>query len=189
MNTDRRKAISAADRRLARDLRRQHPRALEQIGALYGALLRGYLADALGDAASAEDVMQLTMIDVWRRGPSYDPTRASLSTWLLMIARSRAIDHLRRRVPEPYDPDSMAAVIDRDSEDQADALISRWRLAGLLTGLPKQEAMLLELRFYEGLSQSHIAQRTGIPLGTVKMRMVRALDRLRSTIEQEEGWP
>jgi RNA polymerase sigma-70 factor (ECF subfamily) len=103
-----------------------------------------------------------------------------------MIARSRAIDHLRRRVPEPYDPDTMPELVDRESEDQADALVERWRVAGLIAGLPKQEARLLEMRFYQGLSQSEIAQRTGIPLGTVKMQMVRALERLRNAIEQEE---
>lgn len=174
------------DRTLARDLRRQHPRAVERLSERYGALLRGYLNEAVGDRFSAEDVLQMTMIDAWRRGPTYDPSRASLATWLLMIARSRAIDHLRRRVPEPYDPDTMPELVDRESEDQADALVERWRVAGLIAGLPKQEARLLEMRFYQGLSQSEIAQRTGIPLGTVKMQMVRALERLRNAIEQEE---
>ena len=179
----------AAERRLARDLRKQHPRALEAISNRYGALLRGYLREAVGDGATAEDVLQMTMIDVWRRGATYDPERASLSTWLLMIARSRAIDHHRRRVPEPYDPDSMPELVDRDSEDLADALVERWRMAGLIASLPKEEAKLLELRFYRGLTQSEIAAQTGIPLGTVKMRMVSALARLRACIEREEGHP
>lgn len=185
MKHDRRTAGSAGDRRLARELRRQDPRALDTIGERFGPLLRGYLTSALCDAVSAEDVMQLTLLDVWRRGPTYDPSRAALSTWLLMIARSRAIDHLRRRVPEPYDPAGLEEVIDRDSEDQLDALVERWRVAGLISALPKQEAWLLRLRFYDGLSQTQIAERTGIPLGTVKMRMVRALERLRHAIEQE----
>jgi RNA polymerase sigma factor (sigma-70 family) len=90
-----------ADRRLVRELRRRDPRAVEMIGERYGPLLRGYLPRALGDPSSAEDVLQLTMLDVWRRGPTYDPERASLTTWLLMIARPRAIDHLRRRCPNP----------------------------------------------------------------------------------------
>lgn len=162
---------------------------IELVSERFGRLLRGYLNELLADAGAAEDVLQLTLIDVWKRGPSYDPARASLSTWLLMIARSRAIDHLRRRVPEPYDPDTMPELIDRDTEDQADALIERWRIAGLIAALPKQEAMFLRLRFYEGLSQSEIAARTGIPLGTVKMRMVKALDRLRDAIESEESMP
>ena len=107
------------ERKLVRDLQRKHPQALERISERFGRLLRGYLNDALADAGAAEDVLQLTLIDVWKRGPSYDPERASLSTWLLMIARSRAIDHLRRRVPEPYDPDTMPELVDRETEDQA----------------------------------------------------------------------
>ncbi len=177
------------ERKLVRDLQRRHPEVIELVSERFGRLLRGYLNELLADAGAAEDVLQLTLIDVWKRGPSYDPARASLSTWLLMIARSRAIDHLRRRVPEPYDPDTMPELIDRDTEDQADALIERWRIAGLIAALPKQEAMFLRLRFYEGLSQSEIAARTGIPLGTVKMRMVKALDRLRDAIESEESMP
>ena len=164
------------ERQIVRDLRRRHPRALEQVSKRYGPLLRGYLGETLGDRATVEDVLQMTLIDVWRRGPTYDPSRASLTTWLSMIARSRAIDHHRRRVPEPFDPDTLPELVDHESEDMADALVERWRVAGLIAGLPKQEAQLLEMRFYMGLSQSEISERTGIPLGTVKMRMVRALE-------------
>ncbi len=127
------------------------------------------------------------MIDIWRRGPTYDPERASVTTWLLLIARSRAIDHLRRRVPEPYEPETVATVVDREAQDETAALVERWRVAGLLSALPRQESRLLSLRFYGGLTQAQIAQRTGLPLGTVKMRMVRALERLREAIEREES--
>jgi RNA polymerase sigma-70 factor (ECF subfamily) len=85
---ERRISAPPIDRRLVRELRRRDPRAVETIGERYGPLLRGYLAGALGDPSSAEDVLQMTMLDVWRRGPTYDPERASLTTWLLMIARS-----------------------------------------------------------------------------------------------------
>lgn len=182
----RRSSPSAPDRRLLRDLRRQDPRAVERITERYGALLRGYLGEVLADRGAVDDVLQLTLLDVWRRGPTFDPGRASLSTWLLLIARSRAVDHLRRRVPEPYDPESIAQFAESDGEDTAAALIERWRVAGLIATLPRQEARLLELRFYGGLTQREIAAQTGIPLGTVKMQMVRALERLRGAIEREE---
>lgn len=182
----RRSEAGADERKLARDLQRQKPQAIDRVSERYGGLLRGYLSETLADSATVEDVLQLTLLDVWRRGPSYDAERASLSTWLLMIARSRAIDHLRRRVPEPYDPGTMPEVIDRESEDQAEALVEQWRMAALIATLPKDEATMLKMRFYEGYSQSEIAERTGIPLGTVKMRMVKALDRLRDSIEREE---
>jgi RNA polymerase sigma-70 factor (ECF subfamily) len=173
------------ERRLIRALRREDPRAVELVSEAYGALLRGFLAEVLDDRDAVPDVLQQTLLDVWRRGQEYDPKRASLATWLLVIARSRAIDHMRRRVPEPVDPDSLAAFADRDRVDETGALLERWRIAGMIAALPRDEARLLQLRFYDGLSQRQIAERTGMPLGTVKMRMVHALDRLRLMVDEE----
>ena len=106
----------------------------------------------------------------------------------MTIARSRAIDELRRRVPEPCDPAGTAAELqDTDPERSPDALLERWRVAHLLSRLRPDEAELLRMRFYAGLSQSEIAERTGVPLGTVKMRMVAALQRLRGMLDDEEA--
>jgi RNA polymerase sigma-70 factor, ECF subfamily len=174
------------ERRLIRALRREDPRAVELVAEAYGSLLRGFLSEALDDRDAVADVLQQTLLEVWRRGHDYDPERASLATWLLVIARSRAIDHLRRRVPEPVDSDSLAAIADRDRPDETGVLLERWRMAGMIAALPREEARMLRLRFYEGLSQSEIAERTEMPLGTVKMRMVQALDRLRSMLDEEE---
>ncbi len=162
---------------------------MEKIGERFGPLLRGFLTQALGDPGAVEDVLQLTLMDIWKRGPTYDPQRASVGTWMLVIARSRVIDHLRRRVPEPHDPETVARVVDQDADDETAALVERWRVAGLLAGIPRQEARLLWFRFYGGLTQAQIAQRTGLPLGTVKMQMVRALERLREAIEREDWQP
>jgi RNA polymerase sigma-70 factor (ECF subfamily) len=177
---------SRRERRLIRALHRDDPRAIDQVSEVYGPLLRGFLTEALDDRDAVADVLQQTLLDVWRRGHDYDPQRASLATWLLVIARSRAIDHLRRRVPEPVDADSLAAIADRDRPDDTGALLERWRMAGMIAALPRDEAQMLRLRFYEGLSQREIAERTGMPLGTVKMRMIQALDRVRSMLGEEE---
>jgi RNA polymerase sigma-70 factor, ECF subfamily len=174
------------ERRLIRALRRGDPGAVELVSEAYGSLLRGFLAEALDDRDAVADVLQQTLLDVWRRGRDYDPERASLATWLLVIARSRAIDHLRRRVPEPVDPDSVAAFADRDRVDESSALLERWRMAAMIAALPREEARVLRLRFYDGLSQREIAERTGTPLGTVKMRMVQGLERLRLMLDEEE---
>ena len=101
---------------------------------------------------------------------------------MLTIARSRAIDHLRRRVPEPRDPHLPDP---RTVPADADALLERWRVAHLLGRLPENERALLRLRFYDELSQSEISAATDIPIGTVKARMVRGLTRLREMIEAE----
>jgi RNA polymerase sigma-70 factor, ECF subfamily len=163
------------------------PPALEGIYQEYAPTVLGYLINVLGDRGIAEDVHQQVFLEVWQRAPGYDPERASVLTWVMTIARSRAIDQLRRRVPEPRDPGGATALAaDPDPEASPDALVERWRIAHLLSRLRPEEADLLRMRFYEGLSQSEIAERTGMPLGTVKMRMVAALRRLRELIEEEE---
>lgn len=171
---------------LVAGLRSGDPDALADIHRTFGAAVLGYLRGALRDRASAEDVHQEVFLEVWRRGPSFDPARASLGTWIMLIARSRAIDHLRRRVPEPVDPDGpRGATLQREEDPSAspDTLIERWRMAVLIAQLPEDEARMLRMRFHDGLSQSEIAERTGIPLGTVKTYMVRGLRRLRSLME------
>ena len=175
-------------RRLAEGLRARDPRALEEIYALHGATAFGYLVRTLRDRDAAEDVQQQVFTEVWHRGPQYDPARAGLLTWVMTIARSRAIDHLRRRVPEPRDPHDAT---ERAGEvaPGADALLDGWRMSHYLALLPDDERRLLQLRFYEELSQTEIAERTGIALGTIKARMVRGLRRLRELIEAEEGVP
>jgi RNA polymerase sigma-70 factor (ECF subfamily) len=177
--------IPRAERRLAGRLARRDPAALEALYREYGGTTFGYLVRALGDRGLAEDVQQQVFLEAWQRADQYDLRRAGLLTWLMTITRSRAIDQLRRRVPEPHDPSSPVVVLERDTEAEAvlDQRLEQWRVAGLLERLPEQEAVLLRMRFYDGLSQSEIAQSTGVALGTVKSRMVSALEALREMLE------
>jgi RNA polymerase sigma-70 factor, ECF subfamily len=178
--------IPRAERRLAGRLARRDPAALEALYREYGGTTFGYLVRALGDRGLAEDVQQQVFLEAWQRADQYDLRRAGLLTWLMTITRSRAIDQLRRRVPEPHDPSSPVVVLERDTEAEAvlDRRLEQWRVAGLLERLPEQEAVLLRMRFYDGLSQSEIAQSTGVALGTVKSRMVSALEALREMLEE-----
>lgn len=176
------------ERRLIAGLRRGDPDALSEIHRTYAGVVLGYLRGALRDPGAAEDVHQEIFLEVWRRGSGYDPERASLGTWIMLIARSRAIDHLRKRVPEPLDPQSPAgaALDEREDESESpDLLVERWGMAVLVARLPDDQARILRMRFHEGFSQTEIAERTGIPLGTVKTHMVRGLRRLRELMEEE----
>lgn len=175
------------ERRLARGLRRRDPAALEELHRLCGRATFSLLLRLLGDRAEAEDVFQAVLLQAWDRGGTYDPRRASPLTWMLTIARSRAIDQLRRHIPEPRDPAGAIAVLDREGADErgVDDLLEQWRMAALLDRLPGEESAILRARFHEGLSQAEIAERSGIPLGTVKMRMVQGLGRLRELVEAE----
>ena len=173
------------ERRLASRLRTGDPDALAEVHRTYGGMVLGYLRNALADAAAAEDVHQEVFLEVWRRGPGYEPDRSSLGTWVMLIARSRAIDHLRRRIPEPIDPQSARAGDPEDPAASPDLLIERWAMAVHLARLPEEQARILRMRFHDGLSQTEIAERTGIPLGTVQPDMVRGLRRLRELMAAE----
>jgi RNA polymerase sigma-70 factor, ECF subfamily len=174
-----------ADRRLALRLAARDPRALEETYERYGRICFGYLVNALRDRSAAEDVQQQVFLEAWERASNYDSRRASLLTWIMTIARSRAIDYLRRRVPEPVGNLAIAEQA-QTAIDETEALVEHWRFAGLLERLHPDEARMLRMRFYDELTQSEIAQRTGVPLGTVKMRMVSGLRRLRELLEEQE---
>jgi len=181
-------ATAGDEARLAERLRERDPEALREVHERCARVTFGFLVKAVGDRAAAEDVQQQVFFEVWKRGASFDPDRGALLTWVMTIARSRAIDHLRRRVPQPLDPQEGAAALDAaSSEDRVDELVERWRMRGLLERLPENEARPLRLRFYGGLSQSEIAAREDIPLGTIKTRMFSGLRRLREMIDEENG--
>jgi RNA polymerase sigma-70 factor (ECF subfamily) len=180
-----RRAGDADEARLAAALAARDPEAITALSERFGRFLGGFLADALPDRGSAEEVLQQVLVEVWRRGPEYDPSRASLLTWMMTIARSRAIDERRRRRPEPVEPELVAGAVEEPPGTETDELLERWRVAELLTRIPAEEATMLRLRFYEGLAQPEIADRMGMKLGTVKSRMVTALTRLRDLIEEE----
>lgn len=176
--------------RIAEGVRRGEHQALEQLYAKLGPMVFGFLVRTLPDRGTAEDVQQQVFVEVWRRAAQYDPARASLATWVMTIARSRAIDELRRNRPTPHDP---ATLPEAPTSDGVDALAEEWCFAGLLASINPEDATLLKMRFYEDLTQEQISERTGIPLGTVKSRMVRGLDKLRELLGDDDlsgeaGW-
>lgn len=174
------------EQRLAQRLAAGEEAALADAYARYGRATFGFLLKTLRDRPAAEDVQQQVFLELWQRARQFDPARGSLFTWLMTIARSRAIDQLRRRVPVPHDPTDSPA-LESPVEPVVDELVEHWHMAELLRRLPHDEAELLRRRFYDGLSQSEIASETGVPLGTVKMRMVSGLRRLRTMMEPEEA--
>lgn len=172
------------EQRLARRLAARDESALADVYARYGRATFGFLLKALRDRATAEDVQQQVFLEVWQRAPQFDPARGSLFTWIMLIVRSRAIDQLRRRIPVPQDPTDSPA-LDAPVDPVVDELVEHWHMVELLQRLPHDESELLRRRFYGGLSQSEISSETGVPLGTVKMKMVSGLRRLREMMEPE----
>jgi RNA polymerase sigma-70 factor, ECF subfamily len=172
--------------RLARRLAVGERAAFELLYQRHGATTFAYLRSQLRDRAGAEDVQQQVWLEVWERRSSFDRARASFLTWVMLITRSRAIDHQRRRQPEPRDPQLDLDPLGGVEEAGTDELLERWRVADALQRLPREEAEMLRMRFQDQLTQPEIAERTGVALGTVKMRMVDGLARLRDLLAEEE---
>ena len=171
-----------ADRLIERD-----ESALSEVYELFSRPVFSFLLRFTGDRSAAEDVQQQVFLEVWQKASNFDPGRGSMLTWIMTIARSRALDHSRRRVPEPHDPSTAAELSDAGSggHSEIDRAIDDWHFIQLVDQLPKDEARLLEYRFHGQLSQSEISEKTGIPLGTVKSRMISGLERLRAQMEVE----
>jgi len=183
----RRSTPSSTELRIAAGLRRRDPDAVRALYAEYGPGALALLHDAIRDRSAVEDVYQQVLLEAWQRGRTFDPARASLRTWLATIARSRAIDHLRRRVPEPHDP-TTAAHADRHDAGAIEPvaqLVDRVTLEQMLTQLTPEESEVVRLRWQLGMSQRQISAHTGVPLGTVKSRTASALRRLRAMLEEE----
>ena len=145
-------------------------------GMVYSVALR-----VLKDPGQAEDVMQEIFFQVWRNPNAFVSGRGSLGAWLAVMARNRAIDSLRRRRPTDSVEDVvLASPLDLGSEVERNRMMEKVR--GVLKDLPMEQQKSVELAFFEGLSHSEIAARTGDPLGTVKTRIRSALITLRKAI-------
>jgi RNA polymerase sigma-70 factor (ECF subfamily) len=135
----------------------------------------------------AEDVTQQVFTQAWRTSARYDRSRGVVAAWLLMMARSRAIDCLRRRNPtlDGMVDDSQLAAIP-DPEPSVEYVVATReqveRVSMAMAALPDEQRRALELAYYEGLTQREIATRTSTPLGTVKTRVRTALQSLRAAI-------
>ena len=164
--------------------------ALGDLYARYAPVLLGLARRVLGDTADAEEVLQEVFIHAWRRAGRYDPERSSVSTWLALITRSRAIDRLRSR--RSADRTAEAARQDSPLEHESPRATGtvlirerRARIAAALADLPPEQRRVLELAYFGGMTQSEIAAATGIPLGTVKTRTLLALKKLRESLRDE----
>ena len=161
---------------------------LEGLYDRYAQLLFNLVIRVVRNRSDAEEVMQEVFLQAWRSASRYDPSRGSPEAWLIMMARSRAIDAVRaaRRTPdrpETEPPPEIAGAM----PDVAGALEAKALVTAALGDLTAAQREVLELAFYEGLSQTEIATRTGAPLGTVKTRTRMALERLRQTFAMK-GW-
>jgi RNA polymerase sigma-70 factor (ECF subfamily) len=150
----------------------------------------GLIRRVLRDPEAAAEVLQEVFWQVWREAPQYDPKRGSPEAWLVMRAKTRAIDRLRsirrrdRTFVAPVD-ESVAQRNDGPAENPAVVAEDRGLVQAALAQLPEPQRRVIELAFFEGLTQSEIATRLGEPLGTVKTRARLGLERLRGALKGE----
>ncbi len=153
----------------------------------YGPRLNAYLLRLGCDRAAAEEIAQDAMVALWRKAHLFDPAKSSLATWLYRIARNRRIDVLRRDRVDFMDPDDFALDIPDESTVDADRLLDSQSRDDILRvamkQLPQEQLSLVQMAFFESLSHSEIAEKTGLPLGTVKSRIRLAFTRLRRALE------
>ncbi len=178
------------DRQLVAAVASWRPEALAELHDRHAPMLLALAARILGSREEAEDVVQEGLLQVWHQASRYDPARSSVSTWLVLIVRSRAIDRLRsRRVAE--------RTAEARHREEGDPLVPpvapghvlegerRARVRRALEELPAEQREVLEQAFFAGSTQREIAEQTGIPLGTVKTRTLLAMKKLRAALAQE----
>ena len=163
---------------------------LRELYRRYAGELFGFAASALGDREQAEEVVQDVFAQLWRHAGEYDQRRASVRTWLYAIARNRIVDAHRRAAARPRraeEEDSLDSAAEIDAAlDQA---VLRWQITAALARLSPAHREVIRLAHYGGLTMREIAERTGIPLGTVKSRTSYALRSLRLILDEMEVEP
>jgi RNA polymerase sigma-70 factor (ECF subfamily) len=178
-------AIAAGDTVAVADLYDRH-----------GATLYALLVRILGERSDAQEVLQESFVQAWRRAADFDPSRGSEIAWLVSIARNRAIDRLRARNLRAVREDeagreipNLLQPVDMGGGAEREAILGelRQRMRAALDELPEAQRTALELAYFQGLSQSEIAERLGEPLGTIKTRTQLAMKKLREKLKTL-GW-
>jgi len=137
----------------------------------------------LGDTGAAEDIQQDVFMQLWRNPGAFDASRGNLGAWLAVITRNRAIDALRKRRPET-DPEDVVLSVVPDMAGEADRSRVAEKVRGVLGAMPSSQRSALEMAYYEGMTHTEIAARTGEPLGTIKTRTRAGLMALRKAFQE-----
>jgi RNA polymerase sigma-70 factor, ECF subfamily len=135
----------------------------------------------LQDTGAAEDVLQDIFMQLWRNPGAFDSSRGNMAAWLAVIARNRAIDALRKRRPQD-DIEDVIVSVESDLASEADRSRAMAKVRGALQAMPSPQRSALEMAYFEGLTHTEIAQKTGEPLGTVKTRIRTGLLSLRKIL-------
>lgn len=159
--------------------------AFRKLFELYGPRVKSYMMRQGANSTTAEDLAQETLLTVWRKAQLYSDEKGSATTWIFTIARNLRIDRLRREVswqPLPENRDEEASDAP-DPEEEVTEKERRDKVRAVLATLPPDQSEVVTLSYVEGLSHSEIAERLGLPLGTVKSRMRLAYQKVKEAVE------
>jgi len=149
-------------------------------------IVLGVLTRLLGDRALGEEILQEAFLQAWQQAERYQPALASPRGWLLMMARSRALDRLRSRSAQQRREDEVMRDVPAAAEPTGTAVIEaderRRHVVEALGALPPEQRECVELAFFGGLTHTQIAERLQAPLGTVKSRILLGMNKLRQSL-------
>lgn len=180
----------AAEAELSAGLRSRDPQALARLYDRYASLVHGLVLRIVKSPHDAEEVTQDVFLYAWQRSTQFDAQRGNLAAWLLVLARSRAIDRLRARRSRERSVEAAtaaAAFVPAAPPDPAAATFDaehRARIERALASLPEAQRQAVQIAFFEGLSHTEVADRIGAPLGTVKTRIRQGMLRLREVLQE-----
>ena len=183
MNREKAAEPRASDAALIGRLVQRDEAALAALYDRYACMISSVLQRILRDNQASEEILQDIFFQLWNTASRFDATRGSLPAWLLVIARNRAISRLRRHNPAAGDEllEAMStSPLNLESSAAQQQLLERVQAS--LENLPKEQRAAIELAYFEGLTHTEIAARTGDPLGTVKTRLRSALETLRRNL-------
>ena len=183
----RRQHTHLSDEALVALVARSDEGALAELYDRVGRIAFGLALRVVRDERLAEDAVQEGFLAVWRGAAAFRADRAKASTWILTLVHRRAVDLVRRedrRRAEPLGDDASELAGVESTEEAAWLRFERERVQGALAQLPDTQREAIELAYYGGFSQSELAERLGVPLGTIKSRMFAGLARLRELLDE-----
>ncbi len=158
--------------------------AFRKLFQAYAPRVKSYMMRQGADANTAEELTQETLLTVWRKAKLYSIDKGSATTWIFTIARNLRIDRLRKEMTWVELPEGRAEQASEDAtpDEALDERERRERVQQALAALPADQHEVVSLSYVEGLSHSEIADRLGLPLGTVKSRMRLAYEKIRESV-------
>ncbi len=179
------------DAAILRQIVARDPRSMELLYDRYGGVAYALALRVLRDPGAAEDVVQEAFFNIWRQGTSYDTARGTVRTWLLTVVHHRAIDRVRSMRAKTRGDVAIDSVLFLQAKEDTWATVSAGleseRIRAAVATLPPEQRQVVEMAYFAGLTHVEIAERVGIPLGTVKGRMRLAVDKLRDALRMPKG--